>query len=186
MIKVTLLGDSIRELGYGSEVPKLLGDEYEVYQPVENCRFAKFTLNSIQFWQDDMEGSKIVHWNNGLWDCADTFGDGVFTSKEEYVATMVRTAKLLLKRYGKVIFATITPVLKEHPHIKIETIREYNAAVVPELEKLGVVINDLHSLVASDMDKYLRKDDFIHLTEEGIKVCAEQVANAIKEVAKTL
>ena len=35
-------------------------------------------------------------------------------------------------------------------------------------------------------ESYLRKDDYIHLTEEGIKACAEQVANAIKEVAKTL
>lgn len=39
MIKVALLGDSIREIGYGTVVPQMLGDDYEVFQPAENCRF---------------------------------------------------------------------------------------------------------------------------------------------------
>ena len=30
MKKVTLLGDSIRQIGYGTKVPEMLGDEYEV------------------------------------------------------------------------------------------------------------------------------------------------------------
>ena len=30
MKKVTLLGDSIRQIGYGTKVPELLGEEYEV------------------------------------------------------------------------------------------------------------------------------------------------------------
>jgi hypothetical protein len=41
-------------------------------------------------------------------------------------------------------------------------------------------------LVYSDIDAYIRKDDNIHLTEEGIKVCAEQVARVIRETAATL
>ena len=44
MIKVTLLGDSIRMIGYGLEVPALLGEDFEVFQPDDNCRFAKYTL----------------------------------------------------------------------------------------------------------------------------------------------
>ena len=39
-MKVTLLGDSIRLIGYGKEVEKLLGDEFEVFQPEDNCRFS--------------------------------------------------------------------------------------------------------------------------------------------------
>ena len=38
--KVTLLGDSIRLIGYGTRVPELLGDDFEVYQPEENCRYS--------------------------------------------------------------------------------------------------------------------------------------------------
>ena len=43
MTKVMLLGDSIRQLGYGTVVPQMLGEDYEVYQPDDNCRFAKYT-----------------------------------------------------------------------------------------------------------------------------------------------
>ena len=49
-----------------------------------------------------------------------------------------------------------------------------------------IIINDLYSVVASDIDKYIRKDDKIHLTQEGIKVCSKQVAKTIIEVAETL
>lgn len=40
MKKVTLLGDSIRQIGYGTRVPQLLGSKFEVFQPEDNCRFA--------------------------------------------------------------------------------------------------------------------------------------------------
>jgi len=36
MIKVTLLGDSIRMIGYGLKVPNLLGENFEVFQPNVN------------------------------------------------------------------------------------------------------------------------------------------------------
>ena len=110
MIKVTLLGDSIRQIGYGPLVPAMLGDEFTVWQPADNCRFAQYTLRGMWDWAGDMKDSEIVHWNNGLWDVCDIFGDGNFTPLDTYVETMVRTAKILLKRHGKVIFATTTPV----------------------------------------------------------------------------
>ena len=68
MIKVTLLGDSIRAIGYGKMVPELLGSDFEVFQPNDNCRFSKYTLRGLFEWDKQMEGTKIVHWNNGLWD----------------------------------------------------------------------------------------------------------------------
>ena len=85
MIKVTLLGDSIRMIGYGPLVPALLGEDFEVFQPDENCRFAKYTLRGLFDWQGEMSGTQIVHWNNGLWDICNLFGDGLFTSESEYV-----------------------------------------------------------------------------------------------------
>jgi len=139
-MKITLLGDSIRRSGYGQLVPQLLGNDFQVYQPEENCKFAKYTLRGLFDWQKDMEGSKIVHWNNGLWDTCDLFGDGLFN----------------------------------------------NSIIVPLLKEKGIVINDLYSLVASDIDKYIRKDDMIHLTDAGIVACSDQVAKIIIDVSKTL
>lgn len=185
-IKITLLGDSIRMIGYGQHVQNLLGKDFQVYQPNENCRFAKYTLRGLFDWQKDMSGSRIVHWNNGLWDICNLFGDGLFTSESEYKDNMLRIADLLTNNYDRVIFATTTPVNEQNKYNKNSDIERYNAIIVPLLKEKGIVINDLYSLVASDIDKYIRKDDKIHLTDAGIKVCSEQVAKIIIDVSKTL
>ena len=186
MKKLTLLGDSIRLLGYGTKVPELLKDEFEVYQPEDNCRFAKYTLRGVlSEWTKDIENSDIIHWNNGLWDICD-LGDGVFTSKEEYIENMVRIAKFLKQKAKTVIFATTTPVTNDHPHNDNSVIIEYNNAIVPILRDMGIIINDLHSYVYPHIDEYIREDDKIHLTDAGIDACAEKVAEVIREVAKCL
>ena len=46
MKKLVLLGDSIRLFGYGTVIQELL-PEYEIYQPEENCRFAKYLLRLL-------------------------------------------------------------------------------------------------------------------------------------------
>ncbi|MBR5222654.1 MAG: SGNH/GDSL hydrolase family protein [Clostridia bacterium] len=185
MIKVTLLGDSIRAIGYGKMVPELLGSDFEVFQPEENCRFAKYTLRGIFDWKEQMEGTNIVHWNNGLWDICNLFGDGAFSSEEEYISNILRIADILLNKYDKVIFATTTPVRPENQYDSNKLIERYNQIIVPKLREKGVIINDLHSLVSTDVYRYISQDT-IHLTEEGIKLCAEQVAMIIKNTANTL
>ena len=180
MKNVVLLGDSIRQIGYGTLVPKLLGEDYSVWQPKENCRFSAYTLRLIFDNRAEIGNADIIHWNNGLWDVCDLFGDGAFTDAETYVKTMLRIATQLKKSTDKIIFATTTPVTSEHAHNKNERIRLYNSLLVPELEKMGIVINDLNALVTPNIDTFIRKDDNIHLTEEGIRACAEQVAKHIK------
>ena len=143
MIKVTLLGDSIRQIGYGLVVPTLLGENFEVFQPNDNCRFAKYTLRGLFDWQGEMSGTQIVHWNNGLWDICNLFGDGLFTSESEYVKNMLRIADILVSKYDKVIFATTTPVTIQNKRIKNSDIEHYNDLIVPLLKEKGIVINDL-------------------------------------------
>ena len=186
MIKITLLGDSIRMKGYGLKVPNLLGENFEVYQPNENCRFAKYTLRGLFDWESKMSGSQIVHWNNGLWDICNLFGDGLFTPESEYVENMLRIADILIKRYDKVIFATTTPVTMQNQYNSNADIKRYNDLIVPLLKEKGVIINDLYQLVSSDIDKYISKDDNLHLSDEGIKVCAEQVADTIRKVSQSV
>ena len=185
MIKVTLLGDSIRQLGYGTRVPELLGSEFEVFQPEENCRFSKYTLRGLFDWKEQMEGSRIVHWNNGLWDASCIFDDGLFSDEEEYVKTMLRIAKILKERYETVIFATTTPLNSEYVYTKNKDVNRYNELIVPKLEEMGIIINDLHSLVAADIDRYICEDK-IHLSQDGTEMCAIQVAEVIRKAAAKL
>ena len=181
MKKITLLGDSIRQIGYGTKVPEMLGEEYEVFQPEDNCRFVKYTLRLIFDFKKNIEGSDVIHWNNGLWDIpTGLYDDGEpFTSEEEYVVNMLRVAKELKKLGKRVIFATTTPVHYENPYNKNDVIKRYNDLIVPKLQELGVEINDLNALVSQDIYKYICEDK-IHLSQEGIELCAKQVVKAIK------
>ena len=183
-MKISCLGDSIRGQ-YTPKVIELLGKDFEVFAPNENCRFAKYTLRGMYDWREGMEGSRIVHWNNGLWDVCNLYGDGLFTSEAEYVENMLRVADILLSRHEKVIFATTTPVTKNNNYTKNEEIERYNAILVPHLQERGIIINDLYSTVAADIDRYVSNDN-IHLSEEGIALCARQVADAILSAAATL
>ena len=186
MIKVTLIGDSIRQSGYGKVVPRLLGEDFEVFQPADNCRFAKYTLRGLFDWEKDMKGSRIVHFNCGLWDVCNILGDGrLFTSDEEYVDNMLRITDILLSRYEKVIFATTTPVSLKNVYNKNEDIKRFNDILVPKLLEKGVIINDLYSTVIADLDRFICGDT-IHLSPDGIEVCSKQVADMILETAKTL
>ena len=181
MKKVTLLGDSIRQIGYGTKVPEMLDPDYEVFQPEDNCRFVKYTLRMLFDFKAQIEGSDVIHWNNGLWDISTAlFDDGEpFTSEEEYVENMLRVAKLLKKMGKRVIFATTTPVHNEFPYNDNNVIKRYNALIVPKLEELGIEINDLHSTVMQDLYRYIGEDQ-IHLSQEGIAVCSQQVVDMIK------
>ena len=185
MKKVALLGDSIRMIGYGTLLPELLKDEYIVWQTVENNRDCKTTQRVLIDYEKDLADADIIHWNNGLWDVCDLFGDGTFTPIDVYVESMVRLAKLLLQRARVVIFATTTPVREEHCHNRNSDIRAFNEALVPRLRELGVQINDLYALVAADIPRYIC-DDMIHLSEEGIALCTQQVERAVRTAAEEL
>ena len=178
--KITLLGDSIRMMGYGQKVPAMLGDDYEVFQPDDNCRFAKYTLRGLFDWSDGIKGSDVIHWNNGLWDATDCMGDDVFTSEEEYVNNMLRIARLLKQITPNVIFATTTPTHPEYPYTHNDKIDRYNEIIVPKLKDMGVVINDLGSAIKANIPEYIC-DDQIHLSEKGAQVTAELVVKAIKQ-----
>jgi len=181
MKKVVLLGDSIRLFGYGLKVPEFLGEEYEVWQPEDNCRFAKYTLRMLFDYADKLEGADIIHWNNGLWDTCDLFKEGrSFSNVAEYVENMVRIARILKRYTNKVIFATTTPLISTE-HNSNENIAYYNACVVPKLEEEGIVINDLYTTVMSDLDAMIC-DDQIHLSEKAIDICARQVVDVIKKL----
>ena len=185
MQKVVLLGDSIRLLGYGNAAAQALAEEFEVWQPEDNCRYAKYTMRGLYEWRKELEGADIIHWNNGLWDLCTMVDDENFTPLELYADEMVRLAGMLKKRAKTVIFATTTPIRSGNPHMSNGDIEAYNAAVVPRLKAMGIVINDLHGLVRADVDRYIC-DDLTHLSEEGSALCTTQVEKVIRTQAAML
>jgi hypothetical protein len=181
-MKITLLGDSIR-MQYGPRVRDRLADSFEVWQPDENCRFAQYTLRGLFDWANSMQGTEIVHWNNGLWDVCRLFGDGTFTPEEDYIKLILRIADILKSKFSTVIFATTTPVREANVYSKNEDIDRFNKRVTEALRERGVIINDLNGLLRSDVEKYICEDN-IHLSEEGIALCTEQVVKITLEAAQ--
>ena len=184
MKKIVLLGDSIRLIGYGPEVPVLLGDGYEVWQPEDNGRYSTYTLHAVMhYWLNEIRGADLIHWNNGLWDVQIGADGEPLTPLDVYVRTMCRIADLLRANAKTVVFASTTPVRNVHPNISNADVDRYNAALLPFLREKGILLDDLNALVKTDPDRYIRADDNIHLTAEGNALCAERVAGLIRELA---
>ncbi|MBE6766476.1 MAG: SGNH/GDSL hydrolase family protein [Ruminococcaceae bacterium] len=183
-MKVMLLGDSIR-LSYSEGVRKALGADFEVHSPADNSRFSKYLLRQIFEEREALKDTRIVHFNCGLWDICNLFGDGTFTSEQEYIDTVLRIADILLARVDKVIFATTIPGRKENIYNSNSDIIRFNEIIVPLLREKGIIINDLYTPVASDVYRYI-SDDNLHLSDEGVEMCAIMVADKIRNAAAEL
>ena len=188
MKKVVLLGDSIR-LGYDKYVKEALSGVAEVYYPSENCKFAEYMLRFAHEWKkngqwpDDVE---LVHWNAGLWDALELFGDDPLSTVDYYANAIGRIAKRLKMLFpnARFVFATSTPVWEERCSADFRrhnsTIREYNAAAVAALEGTGTEINDLYALTESFPNEY--RSDAVHFyTDAATEVIGGRVLSVICE-----
>ena len=183
MKKIILLGDSIR-LSYQNRVSELLGSDFAVWGPDDNGRFASYTLRMLYDYREQMKDADVIHFNCGLWDMCDLFGDGPFTPIDVYAEQLARIAKVL-KTYapgGAVIFAATTPPSPQMWGHDINRVRAYNAAAMAALEPLGVLFDDLFTPVAEDMDRMI-SEDLLHASPFGVEVLASRVADCIKKNA---
>jgi lysophospholipase L1-like esterase len=183
--KVLLLGDSIR-ISYQSSVADMLKDIAEVVGPEENCQFSAYTLASLDRWIEQLGKPDIVHWNNGIHDVGhNPDRQPIQYPLNEYISNLRGIITKLNKTGAKIIFATSTPVHPNRPFKNTEwawrndEIAGYNEGAVELMKSKCIPINDLHAVVAENYDVYL-SEDMLHLSQEGIKKCAETVVNAIK------
>lgn len=182
MKKVVLIGDSIR-MGYVDYVRDALAGVAEVYSPEENCRYS---LNVLRFahewkkkgaWPDDVD---LVHWNAGLWDALELFGDEPLMPLDAYERVISRIdARLrMLFPQAKMVFATSTTVLEDRctPDFRRRnaTIRAYNEAALRALAPSDTVINDLYATTARCPESF-HSDAVHYYTPEGTERIGGQV-----------
>lgn len=186
MKKIVLIGDSIR-MGYDKYVKDALENTAEVFYPGENCRFAEYVLRYAHEWKangkwgDDID---LVHWNAGLWDALELFGDEPLTSLDYYEKAIARIDKRLRLLFpkAKLVFATSTNVNEamSSPDFTRHnaTIKKYNEAALRALSATDTVINDLYSLTAELPDNY--RSDWVHFyTPEGTEAIGGRVLSII-------
>ena len=186
MKKIALIGDSIR-MGYDKYVKEALAETAEVYYPEENCRFAEYVLRFAHEWKsrgkwpDDID---LVHWNAGLWDVPEIFGDEPLTPIEFYANLIKRIDKRLRRIFpgAKMVFATSTAVVEEKygPSFKRHNavIEAYNRAAIEALSDTDTVIDDLYSVTADCSDEC--KSDMTHFnTPAGAALVGGKVLSVI-------
>lgn len=191
MKKVLLLGDSIR-MGYDDFVKEYL-PEYEVfYDPADNGRFTAYTIWQFHQLNKKYGPFNIVHFNNGYWDMhPEGPKDEPQTSIEDYVHNYEVLIREIKETGAIPVFATILPLLpKEELGVHQAEINYYNDSVIKYndaakklMKKENVFVNDLYTLV-KQVPGFYKCEDKLHLTLEGYKACAKQVANVIREVIK--
>ncbi|MBQ8310718.1 MAG: SGNH/GDSL hydrolase family protein [Clostridia bacterium] len=186
MKKIVLIGDSIR-MGYDKYVKDALVNSVEVFYPQENCRFAEYVLRYAHEWRNNGEWGDdvdLVHWNAGLWDVLELFGDEPLTSISYYGETITRIDKRLRMLFpkAKFVFATSTNVSEKMSDPDFTrhnaTIEKYNAEALRALSGTDTVINDLYSLTSSVPDSY--RSDWVHFyTPEGTELIGGKVLSVI-------
>ena len=134
-------------------------------------------------WGDDAD---LVHWNAGLWDVLELFGDEPLSTKDYYANVIPRIDKRLRLIFprAKIVFATSTPVIEERcaPHFRRHnaTIEEYNEIARHALSDTDTRINDLYGLMRSAPETY--HSDAVHFyTDEGTELIGGRVLSVICE-----
>ena len=186
MKKVILLGDSIR-MGYDKYVKDALAGVAEVYYPEENCKFAQYLLRFVHDWKATGKwptDADIVHWNAGLWDVLELYGEEPMTGEAQYAEMIARIDRQLRRLFpkAKIIFATSTSVQEEkyRPEFKRrnETIARYNDIAIKALEESNCLINDLYGLSLTLTDSCW--SDVTHFnTADGRKAMGGRVLDVI-------
>ncbi|MBL1213149.1 MAG: SGNH/GDSL hydrolase family protein [Ignavibacteriae bacterium] len=184
MKNIWLLGDSIR-LSYQPLVKANLKNKANIKGPSDNCRYSLYTLSSFESWLEELGTPDIIHWNNGLWDVGH---DSLRAPEQFSITDYVKNLEFLIQKFkaldSKIIWASTTPVKTYKPADKEQwkwynsEIAAYNNAAKTLMNNYSIPINDLHTLVNSDVNKYICEDR-LHLSKAGIRLCADAVTKLI-------
>jgi len=186
MKKILLLGDSIR-MGYDKYVKDALSGVAEVYYPSDNCKFAQYLLRMLHNINRDNEVPKdidLIHWNAGLWDVVELYGEPPLTPPECYAEMIARIDRVLRIIFpnAKLVFATSTCVQEEKfsPDFMRHnsTIEQYNAIALKALEGTDQRINDLYSLT-EDLSENYYSDKTHFNTPAATKLIGDRVLSVI-------
>lgn len=185
--RLLLIGDSIRQ-SYQPYVASALKDNIEVVgvDINTNCRDTNTTL---AIFDEAIASAKptMIHWNNGLHDIKRL---SPTADCQISIATYTENLEKLISRFKeldnpKIIWATTTPVDEERHNAmgfrrSNEDIKRYNDAAKAVMEKHGIAIDDLGSIIAENPVKYICEDG-VHLTEEGKQALSSSVVRSVYE-----
>lgn len=192
--KVLLIGDSISG-GYTKAVVRLMEGKADVSRIPGNGQYTGTGVKKIDEWLGE-EKWEVIHFNWGLWDMYGWEYAKEDRSPKAYEERLEKLVTRLEKTGAKLIWATTTPVCPEaegtmlkrfKTELKIspEVEKEYLDAAEHVMKRHKVLINDLHTLILPELDKFSPAPDNVHFTGAGYGKLAKQVAEVITGVLES-
>lgn len=192
MYRVLLIGDSITGgfensvAGYAPAVRALLTGEAQVDTLPENGGDSDNLLTRLPGWLGDTHYDAI-HFNCGLHDIKRPHGHaGIQVPLQAYEANLHRLVHLLRQRTTTLIWGRTTPVLDGQPAPTKDfdrynaDIDAYNRVADRVMAEYGVVLDDLPGAVLAVGIATCLSGDGVHMTAEGNRVLARQVAKTVR------
>jgi lysophospholipase L1-like esterase len=182
--RVLLIGDSI-SIGYTLQVREKLQGKANVHRIPMNGGATEVGLAKIDDWLGEGKWD-VIHFNFGLHDAKYASATEQRASRDEYVANLQKLIDRMRATGAKLIFATTTPIPEKLEYGKAEGTRmfdgipERNVLAVDLMNKNGVAVNDLYSLVLPVRETACRPGD-VHFTPEGYELLAGAVAASVEQ-----
>ena len=175
--RVLLIGDSI-SVGYTLAVRELLEGKANVHRPPTNCGNTDKGVEQIDAWLGDGKWD-VIHFNWGLHDLTSIDGKPEVTF--ENYAKNLRTLVARLKKTGAaLVWCSTTPVpVDRRAPLSPEDVVRYNEAALAIMLENGIAIDDLYAFALPQLAE-IQLPRNVHVTEEGSKVLATEVARSIE------
>lgn len=187
--KILLIGDSISG-GYQKQVKRALKDKAVVVKNEGNAEWTGTGLKKIDSYLGDTKWD-IIHFNWGLWDIYGWRYHAEDRSPDAYAERLDELVVRMRETGAKLIWATTTPVCpgpekamlerwKKEVVVTPEQQTAYRRAALAVMKKHGVEINDLHSFILPDIEKYSPAPDNVHFTGSGCGALASKVVATLE------
>lgn len=190
--RVLIVGDSI-SIGYTLGVRKALEGKANVLRIPTNAGHTGMGLAGLPKWLDEKNGKwDVIHFNWGLWDLCyrnpesktqgkrDKINGKQTHSPDQYARNLEKIVKILKGTGAKLIFATTTPVPEGEAGRVVGDDKIFNQKAVEVMERHKITVNELHALMAPDLEKYIVAKGDVHFKPKGSQKLANQVAKAIE------
>ncbi len=188
--KVLIIGDSI-SIGYTRHVAKALDGKAVVKRHKGNAGPTIRGVANIDKWLGDTEWD-VIHFNWGLWDIYGWEYAKDDRSPAMYEKRLRELVVRLEKTGATLIWGTTTPVcpapektmlnrFKTKCQITPSVEKSYLDAALRVMKEHKIQINDLHALMAPELNKYAVAADDVHYTKGGYEKLGTQVADSIEQ-----
>lgn len=188
--RVLLIGDSI-SIGYTVDVQKMLKGQANVHRIPTNGGPTTRGLQNIDSWLGEKPWD-VIHFNWGLHDLKYMNEKGTLVAVEkgkqqvaieDYEANLEKLVQRLQKTNAELVWRNTTPVpVGSVGRIPGDEVK-YNAVAQKVMDKHNIVIEDMHTFAASQLEKIQRKAN-VHFTTEGSQVLATHAVEAIQAAIK--